>query len=280
MQRSRWPIATAYTHWSHELREGQRVNKFPAISCLTLKAELWKHFRHMQQVHGSSHFRHLPRTFVLPDEMPQWRQAMREGAQHTPLWIVKPNNTSRGRGISLVRAEAHATSHAAADTADTAESAQEEAGANTASEARVAAKTAATAADRVPCRAKIARPPSKAVPMDEELQRCILAASNAAVGPAAADAKVLAMHSGALHDAAPIAGVMPAAMLFVPSIKGISHSFDEHTHDADLALGAKAFVGAAASALMRQCDGAAGAEPKAELCGCANCNWKKAYKAT
>ena len=67
------------------------------------------------------------------------------------------------------------------------------------------------------------------------------------------------------HDAAPIAAVMPAAMLFVPSIKGISHSFDEHTHDADLALGAKAFVGAAASTLMRQCDGAAGTEPKAEL---------------
>lgn len=126
-------------------------------------------------------------------------------------------------------------------------------------------RTAATAADHVPCRAKIARPPSKAVPMDEELQRCILAASNAAVGPAAADAKVLVMHSGALHDAAPIAAVMPAAMLFVPSIKGISHSFDEHTHDADLALGAKAFVGAAASTLMRQCDGAAGTEPKAEL---------------
>ena len=126
-------------------------------------------------------------------------------------------------------------------------------------------RTATTAADRVPCRAKIARPPSKAVPMDEELQRCILAASNAAVGPAAADAKVLVMHSGALHDAAPIAAVMPAAMLFVPSIKGISHSYDEHTHDADLALGAKAFVGAAASALMGQCDGTAGAEPKAEL---------------
>ena len=43
------------------------------------------------------------------------------------------------------------------------------------------------------------------------------------------------MHSAALHDAAPLSHVMPAAMLFVPSIRGISHSFDEHTVDSDIA---------------------------------------------
>merc|ERR1712224_276583 len=33
------------------------------------------------------------------------------------------------------------------------------------------------------------------------------------------------LHSGALHDARNLAGVVPTAMLFVPSIKGISHNF-------------------------------------------------------
>ena len=46
---------------------------------------------------------------------------------------------------------------------------------------------------------------------------------------------------------------MPAAMLFVPSIKGISHSFDEHTHDEDIAVGAIAYVGAAAGIVLGQC---------------------------
>ncbi|MBY6057050.1 Zn-dependent hydrolase [Leisingera daeponensis] len=43
--------------------------------------------------------------------------------------------------------------------------------------------------------------------------------------------------SGALHDAANLATVMPAGMLFVPSIGGISHAFDEDTDEADLVLG-------------------------------------------
>ena len=45
------------------------------------------------------------------------------------------------------------------------------------------------------------------------------------------------MPSGALHDAANLATVMPAGMLFVPSIGGISHAFDEDTGEADLVLG-------------------------------------------
>jgi len=45
------------------------------------------------------------------------------------------------------------------------------------------------------------------------------------------------MPSGALHDATNAARHMPVAMLFVPSIGGISHAFDEDTDEADLATG-------------------------------------------
>jgi N-carbamoyl-L-amino-acid hydrolase len=44
--------------------------------------------------------------------------------------------------------------------------------------------------------------------------------------------------SGAGHDAQMFARVCPTAMIFVPSIKGISHNPAELTEDADLALGA------------------------------------------
>lgn len=43
--------------------------------------------------------------------------------------------------------------------------------------------------------------------------------------------------SGALHDATNVARHMPVAMLFVPSIGGISHAFEEDTDEDDLVAG-------------------------------------------
>lgn len=47
------------------------------------------------------------------------------------------------------------------------------------------------------------------------------------------------MPSGALHDAANVSQLMPVAMLFVPSINGISHDFAEDTAVEDLIVGAQ-----------------------------------------
>ncbi|MGJ8545670.1 MAG: hydantoinase/carbamoylase family amidase [Sulfitobacter sp.] len=47
------------------------------------------------------------------------------------------------------------------------------------------------------------------------------------------------MPSGALHDATNVSKLMPVAMLFVPSIDGISHAFEEDTDEADLVAGVK-----------------------------------------
>jgi N-carbamoyl-L-amino-acid hydrolase len=59
----------------------------------------------------------------------------------------------------------------------------------------------------------------------------------------------MSMPSAAVHDAMFLAEIMPAAMLFVPSIGGISHDFAEDTDDDDLAIGAQALALAAASIL-------------------------------
>ena len=54
------------------------------------------------------------------------------------------------------------------------------------------------------------------------------------------------MPSGALHDATNVSRLMPVAMLFVPSIGGISHAFEEDTAEADLVLGLEVLAGAVA----------------------------------
>lgn len=61
--------------------------------------------------------------------------------------------------------------------------------------------------------------------------------------------KHVRMPSGAGHDAQVIGLKMPAAMMFVPSIGGISHHFTENTADADIVLGCQVFADAAAKIL-------------------------------
>ena len=61
--------------------------------------------------------------------------------------------------------------------------------------------------------------------------------------------KHVRMPSGAGHDAQVIGLKIPAAMMFVPSIGGISHHFTENTHDADIVLGCQVFADATAKIL-------------------------------
>ena len=53
------------------------------------------------------------------------------------------------------------------------------------------------------------------------------------------------MPSGALHDASNLAQLMPVALLFVPSIGGISHAFEEDTREGDLVTGLRVLAHAA-----------------------------------
>jgi N-carbamoyl-L-amino-acid hydrolase len=50
------------------------------------------------------------------------------------------------------------------------------------------------------------------------------------------------MPSGAGHDAQILARIMPAGMLFVPSIGGVSHHWTENTADEDIVTGARVYV--------------------------------------
>jgi N-carbamoyl-L-amino-acid hydrolase len=81
------------------------------------------------------------------------------------------------------------------------------------------------------------------IPFDERL----VAAAQAACKEVAGVERALT--SGALHDAAEVARVLPAAMVFVPSIRGISHAKEEDTDENDLAAGIDVFGALANRAL-------------------------------
>ncbi len=102
-------------------------------------------------------------------------------------------------------------------------------------------------ADRAgPCRVAIA-PMSKTAPaaMDPGFQALIeTAAERHAPG------RHLRMPSGAGHDAQILSRRLRSGMMFVPSLKGISHHWVEDTREADIVLGAQVFADAAAAILQ------------------------------
>lgn len=84
------------------------------------------------------------------------------------------------------------------------------------------------------------------VPMDQTLMGHVQAAAEAH-----APGRWRTMPSGAIHDASNVSTQMPVAMMFVPSINGISHSFKEDTKREDLVLGAQVLASAVGAAAPR-----------------------------
>ena len=57
------------------------------------------------------------------------------------------------------------------------------------------------------------------------------------------------MPSGAGHDAQILSRRLRSAMMFVPSLNGVSHHWSEDTKEEDIILGAQVFADAAAAIL-------------------------------
>jgi N-carbamoyl-L-amino-acid hydrolase len=88
---------------------------------------------------------------------------------------------------------------------------------------------------------------SLAAPADPALQAALRGAAERH-----APGAWMAMPSGAIHDAQVLARVMPMAMLFAPSIGGVSHHWSEDTKEEDLALAIRILADAAEAALRAQ----------------------------
>ncbi|WP_407156812.1 Zn-dependent hydrolase [Bradyrhizobium sp. STM 3557] len=103
---------------------------------------------------------------------------------------------------------------------------------------RLLHEMATEATARGPCKVAVERLRRGAPAlMDGNFQDAIEAAS-----ASLAAGKSLRMPSGAGHDAQFLSAIMPAGMLFVPSIGGISHHWTENTADDDIVTGAEVFV--------------------------------------
>jgi len=90
------------------------------------------------------------------------------------------------------------------------------------------------------------RAPIKPTMMDTRLQRQIAAAAERH-----APGAWVHMPSAAGHDPMILSDYLPCAMLFIPSIGGISHDFAEDSHAVDIVLGCQVLADAAA-AIMQQ----------------------------
>jgi beta-ureidopropionase / N-carbamoyl-L-amino-acid hydrolase len=98
--------------------------------------------------------------------------------------------------------------------------------------------TASEAAARCRCSAEVTRiRTGTPALMDAGFQNAIEQASARFAG-----GRSVRMPSGAGHDAQILATIMPAGMMFVPSIGGISHHWRENTADDDIVMGAEVFV--------------------------------------
>lgn len=98
---------------------------------------------------------------------------------------------------------------------------------------------------RGPCRVAITRLRATAPALMDPTLRAALEAACERAAPG----NWQSMPSGAGHDAQQLARIMPAAMLFVPSIGGISHDVAEDTREDDLVRGVAVLADAAAHLL-------------------------------
>jgi len=102
------------------------------------------------------------------------------------------------------------------------------------------------ASDRAgPCRCTIkGMSQTEPRPMDEAFERAVEVAAEQHV-----PGGHLRLPSGAGHDAQVISHELRAGMMFIPSLKGVSHHWSEDTTEDDIVLGAQVFADAAASIL-------------------------------
>jgi len=88
------------------------------------------------------------------------------------------------------------------------------------------------------------REPVPPAEMDPDLRRHLASAAERRVPGGWVE-----MPSAAAHDAQVVSAHLPSAMLFIPSIGGVSHDFSEDSHELDIATGCQVLADAAVSIL-------------------------------
>jgi tubulin polyglutamylase TTLL5 len=104
-QNNDWQLTWSSTNIKSQLYQSltkyQKVNHFPKSTEICRKDCMYKHLARLREIHGPKHFKWLPLTFILPNEMGALQEAMVGNPQLS--WIVKPASSSQGKGIFITR---------------------------------------------------------------------------------------------------------------------------------------------------------------------------------
>ena len=92
-----WSVGNMKSEIYQSLSKYQKVNHFPRSVEITRKDCLCKNITKMQSLYGYRHFDFVPKTFVLPQELPLLVEEAENSSNK--FWIVKPAASSQGRGI-------------------------------------------------------------------------------------------------------------------------------------------------------------------------------------
>ncbi|GBG90679.1 hypothetical protein CBR_g51027 [Chara braunii] len=95
-----WSGGSLKTEYFKQLNAYQKVNHFPGTWEVGRKDKLYSHIAYMKRRHPED-FNFLPRFFVLPKDSRDWFIDFERQPQ--VCYIVKPKNSSRGRGVHLLR---------------------------------------------------------------------------------------------------------------------------------------------------------------------------------
>jgi tubulin polyglutamylase TTLL2 len=87
----------------------QKLMHFPKTGLLCTKDNLARTIKKCQTIHGSC-FDFIPTTFILPNEYKKCMNVMTQSYdddeptknRKQKIWICKPTDLSRGRGISII----------------------------------------------------------------------------------------------------------------------------------------------------------------------------------
>jgi len=83
----------------------KRCNHFPGTFQLGRKDNLWRNISKMIRDYGPE-YKICPKTWILQEDYKRF-QKERENTEKMKLWILKPANSSCGRGIKVINKTSH-----------------------------------------------------------------------------------------------------------------------------------------------------------------------------
>ena len=83
-----------------KLGKNQKFNHFPSTYQIGLKDNMYKHFKLYKKLFPN-YYNFVPETFILPNDSESFENIYKKSKKS--LWIVKPVNISRGRGVHLLK---------------------------------------------------------------------------------------------------------------------------------------------------------------------------------